>query len=294
MMTKSPLLMGGLLLLGALQITPMMSTSMAWLGEPQYRLHITVWIVCTFLLHQAFEQKKLKKRKAEEEKQAAAKKEKQPGKAKEEGSAAKPKSSEAAKAEDAPVAAEATPWPEFKLSQMLPMFVMFSMQKFDIKEAGYTAHLQVFYVLSQLGCCCVLGVLFVRIRDLRPDDAAKKVKVPAVKVMGKVHTPASELSAKEYDMSKWKELAKRSILGLVVTGAVYAYWATLLPLAMQALIAPLLMWESPLFKIHIRRAELSRPFPEETMFGMPSPAKAAETTVEKVSKSEKKEKKKNK
>jgi len=164
---------------------------------------------------------------------------------------------------------EAAPeMPEMKFSQILPMVAMMALQKFDLEALGYVHHVEVAYVIIQIVSLGVLYLTYTKICQMGDDGV--KIKIPEVKQMGQVVSPAKEQTAKEYDMEKWKEAIKQPLISCVISGGIYYKWGSLLPLVMQALMVPLQLYEAPLTQIHILGKVKSRPFPVASMFGLPS------------------------
>lgn len=159
--------------------------------------------------------------------------------------------------------------PEFKLSQILPMVAMFGLQKFNLEEMGYVRHVEVGYIAVQVVCFLVLYLTYVRIGKMADDG--HKISIPEVKQMGQVVTPATQQTAKEYDMAKLKEAVKQPLMGFLILGGIYYKWRSLMPLVMQVLMTPMKIYEDPLTQIHLMGKEMQRPFPAPPgMFGMPS------------------------
>ena len=71
----------------------------------------------------------------------------------------------------------------------------------------------------------------------------------------------------EYDLEKLKELAlKRLGMGLLIIAFIHYKWAVVPPLIYQCVHNPMLVYDSPLFQIHMLKkkaiGDLSRPFAE--------------------------------
>lgn len=193
-----------------------------------------------------------------------------------------------------PPAAPASPAaPEFKVSQIAPMLAMLALQKYNLEEMGLTHHVEVAYVVVQLLCFGVIYFTYDKIN--KTVDNGIKIKIPEVKQMGQVVSPAKEQTTKEYDMDKLKEAVKQPLIGFVILGGIYYKWGSLLPLVMQVLMTPLQLYEAPLTQIHLLGKKVNRPFAVPSMFGLPSapeaPAEAVEA-VEAPASKPKKEKKK--
>jgi len=185
-----------------------------------------------------------------------------------------------------PAAPAAPAGPEFKISQIVPMVAMMGLQKFNIEEMGYTHHVEAAYVVVQVLCFTVLYLMYDRINKMADDG--KKIKIPEVKQMGQVVSPAKEQTTKEYDMEKLKEAVKQPLMGFVILGGIYYKWGSVMPLVMQVLMTPMQLYESPLFQIHLLGKHKVRPFPTPSMFGLPeapaAPAAAVEAPVDKKEK----------
>merc|ERR1719310_2715183 len=156
-----------------------------------------------------------------------------------------------------------------KISQLLPMAVMFGLQKFNLEEMGYVRHAEAAYVIVQLLCLALLGLVYQRIQA-EPDTGAK-LKIPEVKQLGQVVKPAVVQTPKEYDMEKFSEQAKQLAMGACILGGVYYKWGYLMPLVLRVLMTPCQLYESPLFQLHALNKKVTRPFPTPNPFGLPSP-----------------------
>merc|ERR1719330_874246 len=183
---------------------------------------------------------------------------------------------------------EAPPMPSMKLSQIVPMVVMLGMNKFDLDEMGYRRHTEVGFVIAQLVCLALIGLLHQKISAM-PEDG-KKIQVPELKQMGQVIKPAMEQTPKEYDKEKWNEQMKQAVMGCVILGGVYYKWQYLMPLVLQILMTPMQLYESPLFQLHmLGKTDVKRPFPAPNPFGMPAMPEAPAAVEEKKEENEEKE-----
>jgi len=186
--------------------------------------------------------------------------------------------------EEVEVAAPPAPAaPEFKLSQIVPMVAMMGLQKYNLEEMGYTRHVEIGYVVVQLACFAVLYFVYMKINTMLDDG--KKIKIPEVKQMGQVVTPATEQTAKEYDMAKLKEQVKQPLIGFVILGGIYYKWGSLMPLVMQILMTPMTLYEAPTTQIHLLGKTMVRPFPVppgmfDGLKAAAAPEAAAEPAVE--------------
>lgn len=170
----------------------------------------------------------------------------------------------------------APPAPEMKLSSIVPMIAMFAIQKYDLVEMGYRHHVEVAYVVIQILSFFVLFTIRKRITQMVDDG--RKIKIPEVKQMGQVVSPSKEQTTKEYDMDQLNQAVKQPLIGFFIVGGIYYKWQSLLPLAMQVLMTPMQLYESPLFRIHLLGKEMKRPFPTPNPFGLPAAPEAAPAT----------------
>jgi len=201
----------------------------------------------------------------------------------EEADQIKTKNSKKAKSEDdEDNAPPAPPMPTMKMSQIAPMVVMFGLQKINIEELGYLRHVEVLFCIVQVLCIGAQYWIYTKIQKA-PDG--KKLKIPEVKTMGQVVTPAMEQTAKDYDIGKWKEAMKQAVMSCVITFGIYLKWQYVMPLVLQVLMTPLQLYESPLFECHVLGKDVVRPFPQANPFGLPSaPTPAAEEVADKKEK----------
>jgi len=190
-------------------------------------------------------------------------------------------------------APEMPPMPSMSLSQIVPMVVMLGLNKFDLDELGYRRHTEIAYMIVQIVCLGILNMLRQKISNM-PNDGPK-IKVPEVKQLGQVVTPACEQSAQEYDQGKMGEQLKQAVMGFFILGGIYYKWQYLMPLVLQIIMTPLQLYESPLFKIHmLGRTDVKRPFPAPNPFGLPQAPEAPAPAVEEKEEKKKEEKKKDK
>eukprot|EP00933_Yihiella_yeosuensis_P017771 TRINITY_DN14790_c1_g1_i1.p2 TRINITY_DN14790_c1_g1~~TRINITY_DN14790_c1_g1_i1.p2 ORF type:complete len:212 (-),score=58.98 TRINITY_DN14790_c1_g1_i1:173-808(-) len=162
--------------------------------------------------------------------------------------------------------------PQISLSQMVPLGVSLLVSKVDFEELGYRHHVEIAYGVVQVICLGLLGVLYTKIEAL--PDGGTKIKVPEVKQMGQVVTPALEQTPKEYDRTKFQAQLKQVLMGVVILTGIYYKWQYLFPLVMQVVMSPMQIVESPLFKMHVFGWEQQRPFPEPNPFGLPAAPEA--------------------
>jgi len=176
-----------------------------------------------------------------------------------------------------------------QMSQIVPMVIMLGMNKYDLDEMGYRHQTEFAFVCVQLICLAGLGFLYKKIEEM--SEGGPVIKVPEVKQMGQVVSPATEQTPKAYDRAKFMEQAKQQVMGFVVLGGVYYKWSYLMPLVLQVILTPLQLYESPLFQIHImNKTDTKRPFPVANPFGLPSAPEAPEAPAAPAVESDSKEK----
>jgi len=159
--------------------------------------------------------------------------------------------------------------PKLSFSQFAPLILMFGLNKVDIEKEGYTRHVEVAFLCVQV--ICVGAIFYLRTKiDLMSDDGAK-IDIPAVTQLGQEVKPAARQTPKEYDFDKWSEQRNQSLIGLCVISGIYYQWRYIFPLALQILMTPTQLYESPLFQIHILNREKARPFPTPNPLGFEMP-----------------------
>ena len=94
------------------------------------------------------------------------------GNKKEKGSAAV---EAAAPSPPAPPAPPAPEMPKIGISQLLPMVLLLGMNKFDPEKMGYQRHIEIGYVVVQIVCLAVLGLLYTKITAMPEDNSESLV-----------------------------------------------------------------------------------------------------------------------
>mmetsp|Transcript_49168 Transcript_49168/g.117107 ORF Transcript_49168/g.117107 Transcript_49168/m.117107 type:complete len:222 (-) Transcript_49168:92-757(-) len=164
----------------------------------------------------------------------------------------------------------APPMPQVNPSQIAMLGITLLLGKYDIKEMGYTTHVEIGFVVSTIFCVGIMAYIYTRINAMPEPQGGPKVKVPEQTALGKVTAPATEMFPKEYDNSKCTEQVRTLVTGAVVVGCVYWKWRYIFPLAMSAITNAVELVDSPLFKIHILgKTDVARPFPAKNPLGLP-------------------------
>lgn len=151
------------------------------------------------------------------------------------------------------------------MSKLVPMVVIMGAQVFNIDELGYTRYVEIGFVVVQLICLRVLASIYIKIKEMTDDGT--RIETAPEELMGKVVKPKRELTAKEYDMEQLISSVKTALATVLVVGVIYQIWGVIIPLLIQALLAPLQLFDAPLTQIHLLGKKKHRPFgslpPEE-------------------------------
>lgn len=99
------------------------------------------------------------------------------------------------------------------LSKLAPLLLMFALNKYDIDKLGYRQWCEAAFIGVQVGCFIALNMIHASI-SARPESDSASVRVPAETAMGKEVKPAREMTEKEYDLDKFKELRTQQLMVL--------------------------------------------------------------------------------
>lgn len=171
--------------------------------------------------------------------------------------------------------------PEIKMSMVLPLLAMLSLQKVDIENSGYVPSLEKCFIAVHLLSCVVLYVTYTRISNAENDGG--KVYVQEEVQFGQVVSEAKEMTTKEYDMSQLWEIAKQPLIGCVIIGGIYIRWGLMWLLVVQLVATPTQLFEAPVMQIYIFGLVKNRPrpFPGASAIFATSPQVAAEPMQQK-------------
>eukprot|EP00434_Breviolum_minutum_P027704 symbB.v1.2.024505.t1/scaffold2326.1/size131277/9 len=129
------------------------------------------------------------------------------------------------------------------ITQLVPLGIVLLLQNYDIEKLGYLNYLRAAYGVVQL--CCLGLLIYIRLKiNALPDDSAK-IQVPATVQLGVEVKPAVEQTTKEYDESKWGEQMQQHVIGCLVLTFIHVHWGHITPLAFQAAMAPIQLFEAP-------------------------------------------------
>lgn len=138
----------------------------------------------------------------------------------------------------------------------------------EMEKLGYVRHVEVAFLVVQLLCLAFQYVIYTKIQAM-PSDG-KKFKIPEVKQFGQIQSPATEQLPREYDMGKSEEAIIQNVMSLAIMCCNhYCGWGFLFPFALQVLMAPLQLYDSPLCQVHILGKTLTRPYPVANHCGFP-------------------------
>eukprot|EP00929_Paragymnodinium_shiwhaense_P014317 TRINITY_DN122223_c0_g1_i1.p1 TRINITY_DN122223_c0_g1~~TRINITY_DN122223_c0_g1_i1.p1 ORF type:complete len:191 (-),score=42.29 TRINITY_DN122223_c0_g1_i1:46-618(-) len=156
------------------------------------------------------------------------------------------------------------------LKTLIPAAIALCLQKVNLEELGLLPHVQAAFIVGQAVCAGLL--LMIRSKIVALKDSGEKVHVPPLKSMGVEVKPASIMTVSEYDDSKWKEQLQQQCMGALIGYGIFLQWGYILPMAMQVVMAPMNLVESPLGKVHLMgkaaRGDLVRPWPQPNPFGL--------------------------
>jgi len=155
-----------------------------------------------------------------------------------------------------------------RFARMLPMLLMLALRKVDIDDQGYRSVVESLFLLFCASCLVVFVWMYCKISCLAQDGTV--VSVPESVCYGWTFYPASQLSTREYDCMKLRELLMQLALSSLILGATYKIWGSgalgVLPLVLQLVTGPLQIFDSSLFKLHVLQRDLHRPFVAESLF----------------------------
>lgn len=156
------------------------------------------------------------------------------------------------------------------IKTLCPIVLIFGLQKFDIAQAGYAKHCRGLFLLVQVTCFALLMLVRQRINGVKETD--QKVHVPALKSLGTEVKPASVMTVPEYDHSKWREQVQQLVVGGVLCFGIHLQWNFVTPIAMQILMTPVNVLDSPLLKVYLfgraAKGELVRPWASPNPLGL--------------------------
>lgn len=155
--------------------------------------------------------------------------------------------------------------------QILSLCAVMALRNVDL--TGYVTEIRIAYGVSQFICLVIWCLVFLRVKEI--PEGGEKIKIPAVVQFGNEIKPSKEASVQEHDMDSWKEEMQKIGLGLVIVSGIHCYWETLVPLVLQSVMIPFGVFGHKLFKCHMLKMDVERPFKSTQPF-----ASNAETPVE--------------
>merc|ERR1711991_130915 len=152
------------------------------------------------------------------------------------------------------------------LASIQPFLILplvFLTRGIDFTEPTKLLMLRVGFGLAQ---AVILGITFLiqaKINQKKGDEAhQKEIEVPGPKVpFSNEEPPVRKMTVYEYDMEKWNEALKQSLIQLAILGFFHYKWQAAVPLVTQFVMGPMKLYGSELFQIYIMGAKIERPFP---------------------------------
>lgn len=137
------------------------------------------------------------------------------------------------------------------------------------------------YVTVQVITFALYYFVYTKIEAARGKSTETFVVAPPSLPFGMKDPNAEDkiMNATQYDLSKFNEMVKQSIIGLCIISLIYYKWESPKPLFLQMIMAPMTLLESELFQLHVlnkpAEGKLKRPWaPAPGMFDAINEAKA--------------------
>lgn len=165
---------------------------------------------------------------------------------------------------------------------MLMLPVLLGMNYINFEDENTTNLVITGYVTVQVLTFAIYYYIYSKIQSSRATASPEPfvVKAPPLPFGQQNPTPDKEMTAVQYDLSKFTELVKQSIIGVCIISFIFYKWESPKPLFLQMVMTPSAVLESELFLIYVlgRAAEgkLTRPWaPAPGMFDQLKEAAAA-------------------
>merc|ERR1711865_525220 len=109
------------------------------------------------------------------------------------------------------------------------------------------------YVTMQVITFTLYYLIYSKIQASRATASTESfvVKAPPLPFGQENPQPDKEMTAVQYDLSKFTELVKQSIIGVCIPSFIFYKWESPKPLFLQMIMAPSAVLESELFMIHV-------------------------------------------
>jgi len=174
--------------------------------------------------------------------------------------------------------------------QILSLCAVMMLRNVDL--TGYVTEIRIAYGVSQIICLIIWCLVFLRVKEI--PAGGEKIKIPALVQFGNEVKPSKEASVQEHDMESWKEEMQKIGLGLVIVSGIHFYWEALVPLVLQSVMIPVGVFGHSLFKCHMLKMGVNRPFKSSQPFtsNAETPAEDEKSAIEGDKKKSKTEKKK--
>ena len=148
-------------------------------------------------------------------------------------------------------------------SSLVILPVVYLCRGIDFTIGNRLLFLRIGFALLQ---ACNFGFMFYLRSKIQAKNDEGEVLVPAaVSPFGgdSEETPEpTKTTVKEYDLGKWYEAIKGSVIGLALISFFHYKWGAFVPLITQFIMIPTKLYGDNLFKSHILGEEVARPFPK--------------------------------
>eukprot|EP00658_Telonema_sp_P-2_P009027 TRINITY_DN13414_c0_g1_i2.p1 TRINITY_DN13414_c0_g1~~TRINITY_DN13414_c0_g1_i2.p1 ORF type:complete len:229 (+),score=75.93 TRINITY_DN13414_c0_g1_i2:211-897(+) len=164
--------------------------------------------------------------------------------------------------------------------QMIMLPALLGMNYLDLESPEMVNMVFMGYVTAQVITAAIYFYIYTKIEAERGQHTETFiVKAPPLPFGQENPTPDKEMNGTQYDLSKFQELAKQSLMGLGIVLFIFFKWESPKPLFLQMFMTPMNVVESELFKIHVLGHEvkdkLERPWaPAPGFFDQLNEAKA--------------------
>jgi len=149
-----------------------------------------------------------------------------------------------------------------KLGSLAVLPVLFIVQKIDFTNPEYLLLLQVIFSVVQGSILLLCAYIYNQINT--KNDRTIITVPPSSSPFGGASTePAKQTSIRDYDISQLRKVAQQIGIGIGIAILLYFKWSIIPPMAIQCVLNPMNVFNSPLFKIYILGSPQPRPFPDD-------------------------------
>ncbi|KAL6075452.1 hypothetical protein QOT17_003487 [Balamuthia mandrillaris] len=159
------------------------------------------------------------------------------------------------------------------MKSLMILPAIFVMQKIDFEDPTNVFYLRAGFIATQVAQLLVATLLYFLITSRKQQD---KVTVPPAALPWGAPTPDTpaepkEMTVEQYDLSELRKFVQQVLIVSAICGFIHYKWALCPPLFIQAVLAPMAVYNLPLFQLYLLGAvpegPLQRPFaPEPSPF----------------------------